>query len=88
MFIGVFMLLTTYLKAKIFYVANMLLVFQFSYEKPIYKWKRPSCCKFLPFPCWWHCLKSVQIETLRGYAYTRISNGYLLENTEILGVVS
>ncbi|KAL4637886.1 hypothetical protein ACB092_03G110100 [Castanea dentata] len=38
---------------------------KFSYDKPILEGKKPSCCKFLPIPCWRHCLKSVMIENFR-----------------------
>ncbi|XP_030965768.1 uncharacterized protein LOC115986647 [Quercus lobata] len=39
--------------------------FKFSYKKPIFDEENPSCCKFLPNPCWRHCLKTVTIENIR-----------------------
>ncbi|KAK7858232.1 putative f-box/lrr-repeat protein [Quercus suber] len=39
--------------------------FKFSYKKPILDEENPSCCKFLPNPCWRHCLKTVTIENIR-----------------------
>jgi hypothetical protein len=40
-----------------------MLVFQFSYENPIYKGREnPNCCKLLSDLCWRHCLKIVKIK--------------------------
>uniref|UniRef100_A0A2N9EKW5 At1g61320/AtMIF1 LRR domain-containing protein n=1 Tax=Fagus sylvatica TaxID=28930 RepID=A0A2N9EKW5_FAGSY len=65
--------------------------FKFSYEKPILKGKKPSCCKFLPIPCWRHCLKSVMIENFRVLgdeetlkAKEASLEKYFKENAEIL----
>jgi len=65
--------------------------FKFSYEKPILKGKKPSCCKFLPVPCWRHCLRSVMIENFRVLgdeetlkAKEASLEKYFKENAEIL----
>ncbi|GMY20403.1 putative F-box protein At1g49610 [Fagus crenata] len=65
--------------------------FKFSYEKPILKGKKSSCCKFLPIPCWRHCLKSVMIENFRVLgdeetlkAKEASLEKYFKENAEIL----
>ncbi|GMY20410.1 putative F-box protein At1g49610 [Fagus crenata] len=65
--------------------------FKFSYEKPILKGEKPSCCKFLPVPCWRHCLRSVMIENFRVStneetlkAVEASLEKYFHENTEIL----
>ncbi|KAK7852036.1 hypothetical protein CFP56_040302 [Quercus suber] len=66
-------------------------LFQFSYEKPIIEGEKPSCCKFLPIPCWRHCLKSVMIENFRLSADEETQKAdeeslekYFHENTESL----
>ena len=51
---------------------------------PIYKGENPSCCKFLPFPCWRHCLKTIKIDSLTGYADIEILYMYFSENTKTL----
>ena len=43
----------------------VMIWFQFSYKKPTFDKENPSCCKFLPNPCWRHCLKTVTIENIR-----------------------
>jgi hypothetical protein len=44
-------------------VIKFMLVFQFSYENPIYKGREnPNCCKLLSDLCWRHCLKIVKIK--------------------------
>ncbi|KAG2668110.1 hypothetical protein I3760_15G144400 [Carya illinoinensis] len=58
--------------------------FKFSYKKPIYKVENTNCCKLLPFPCWRHCLKTVQIESLRGSADKKSLKKYFYENAENL----
>ena len=72
MFPRISMLLTRYL------------YFQFSYGKPIHKRENPSCCKLLSFPCWRHCLKTVKIVNLRGFADREILNNYFVENAKTL----
>ncbi|KAL0005355.1 hypothetical protein SO802_012916 [Lithocarpus litseifolius] len=63
---------------------------KFSYEKPILRGEKPSCCKLL-VPCWRHCLKSVIIENSRIAADEETLKAeeislqkYFYENTEIL----
>ncbi|XP_065631101.1 uncharacterized protein LOC111995127 [Quercus suber] len=65
--------------------------FKFSYEKPILRGESYSCCKFLPDPCWRHCLKSVTIENCRAPANVEtvkadkeILEKYFFENAKIL----
>uniref|UniRef100_A0A7N2LR32 F-box domain-containing protein n=1 Tax=Quercus lobata TaxID=97700 RepID=A0A7N2LR32_QUELO len=58
--------------------------FKLSYEKPIYKGENPSCCKFLPFPCWRHCLKTVKIDSLKGYTDEELLYKYFSENAKTL----
>lgn len=65
--------------------------FKFSYEKPILRGENYSCCKFLPDPCWRHCLKSVTIENCRAPANVEtvkadkeILEKYFFENAKIL----
>ncbi|XP_062157566.1 uncharacterized protein LOC133865219 [Alnus glutinosa] len=58
--------------------------FMFSYEAPIYKSKNPSCCKFLPVPCWRHCLKTIKIDYFGRYAYLKPLKKYFHKNAEIL----
>ncbi|XP_050285747.1 uncharacterized protein LOC126725216 isoform X2 [Quercus robur] len=60
------------------------LTFELSYEKPIYKGENPSCCKFLPFPCWRHCLKTVKIDSLKGYGDEELLYKYFSENAKTL----
>ncbi|GMY34621.1 F-box/FBD/LRR-repeat protein At3g52680-like isoform X1 [Fagus crenata] len=60
------------------------ITFKFSYEKPSYKGDNPSCCKFLPFPCWRHCLKTVKIDNFRGFADREILHKYFFENAKSL----
>ena len=69
------------------FAGNGLLLFQLSYEnieKPIYKGENPSCCKFLPFPCWRHCLKTVKIDGLKGYGDEELLYNYFSENAKTL----
>ncbi|XP_050289688.1 uncharacterized protein LOC126727820 [Quercus robur] len=58
--------------------------FEFSYRKPIYKEENPSCGKFLPFPCWRHCLKTVKIESLKGHVDREILYKYFSGNAKTL----
>jgi hypothetical protein len=66
-------------------VIKSTLVFQFSYENPVYKGKEnPNCCKLLPNLCWRHCLKTVKIEDSRGFADEEDLGKYFHENAKIL----
>ena len=70
---------------------NSLLDFQFSYKNPILREENPSCCKFLPVPCWRHCLKTITIENFRAStneetlkADEETLEKYFYENAKIL----
>ena len=81
---GVFKLLNTHQKTKFSMQLTGCLYFQFSYRKPIYKEENPSCCRFLPFPRWRHCLKTVKIESLKGHADREILHKYFSEYAKTL----
>ena len=83
MLTGVFMLLNTHKQTK-FSMSLMDCLYFSSYRKPIYKEENPSCCKFLPFPCWRHCLKTVKIESLKGHVDRAILYKYFSENAKSL----
>jgi hypothetical protein len=59
-----------------------MLVFQFSYETPIYKGENPNCCKRLAYSCRWHCLKTVEIEDSGGFADKKELEKYFSENAK------
>jgi hypothetical protein len=61
-----------------------MLVFQFSYENPVYKGESSNCCKLLQNPCWRHCLKTIQIEDFGGSGDKKALKKYFVENAEIL----
>jgi hypothetical protein len=60
-----------------------MLLFQFSYETPVYKSKNPSC-KFFTAPCWRHCLKTVKIDESVGSIDIKTLKKYFHKNAEVL----
>jgi hypothetical protein len=79
-----FFLILFFLAFCIMFPIVCMLLFQFSYEAPIYKSKNPSCCKFLPVSCWRHCLKTIKIDYFGRYAYLKPLKKYFRKNAEIL----
>jgi hypothetical protein len=68
----------------IVFLTVCMLLFQFSYGTPVYKLKNSSCCKFLPFPCWRHCLKTIKIDESERYENVKALKKYFYKNAEIL----
>jgi hypothetical protein len=62
-----------------------MLVFQFSYENPVYKGgENPNCCKLLLNLCWRHYLKTVKIEDSGGLVDEEDLRKYFYENAKVL----